>query len=455
MAATVLSPTAAKLRVAIAGAGLGGLTVARILARSARSDLIAVTVFERDATSTSRDQGTCLDLDKGSQKVVANAGLTGEKLAAISRAGSDCLSLLNGVNKAEIVSTRMPKLLKRFTTPEPEVNRRELRDALLEGMTVQWGMGVKSVRVLEDGSLLLIGLDGKLIASEHKSSNDSQDSARTGDCFDVVIGADGGRSKLRSLVFDEELGQNYYSGFTVLQGVIPDFARLCPELDELSHAGTVSAIGPKVGEEPNCNVTVQRFGSCNKDQRAACYVIQKIERGSLNYLLDDPESMDAAVRKLIDEKLERGKWATEFRHAVQQAESFVIREFVQHPMNPVLREDDQRVSGLILIGDALHGMTSYGGYGGNLALKDAYDVAKALESLSVKSEKVNVEGLDGVVAKLYAGMLGRSLEPAQETAALTESLHSGKVISTDTYDWSAQGGLLGKTIHGLLRWMRS
>ena len=62
------------------------------------------------------------------------------------------MTLVNGATNEEMLSTRKPRLLRPFFTPEPEVNRRALRDALLEGVDVQWGGIVESV----DCSCLII-----------------------------------------------------------------------------------------------------------------------------------------------------------------------------------------------------------------------------------------------------------------------------------------------------------
>ena len=185
-------------------------------------------------------------------------------------------------------------------------------------------------------------------------------------------------------------------------------------------------------------LAVQRFGSDAKDQRAAFYVVESCARGALSHLIGN----DDACRAHIAEQLQA--WHPAFQACVAHTESFVVREFVDHPEDPVLRDP---LPPVVLMGDAVHGMTSYGGHGGNLALQDAQDVADAIASAGKVGSVV--EG-----RSLCQRLLERSREASMETRALTKSFHSGTVVSTDTFDWANNGGWIGRTLYRVLNSLR-
>ena len=74
-----------KMRIAIAGGGLGGLTLARILRRHD----IDVVVYEREASRSARSQGGMLDLHPESgQQALAEAGRVNRATEVFERAAA-------------------------------------------------------------------------------------------------------------------------------------------------------------------------------------------------------------------------------------------------------------------------------------------------------------------------------------------------------------------------------
>src|SRR4051812_36717166 len=73
-------------RIAVAGGGPGGLTLARVLQRQG----FPVTVYDRDESATARPQGGSLDMhaDTG-QVALAAAGLLDDFLATARHEGQD------------------------------------------------------------------------------------------------------------------------------------------------------------------------------------------------------------------------------------------------------------------------------------------------------------------------------------------------------------------------------
>lgn len=158
-------------RIAIAGAGLGGLTCARVLQLHGFSD---VTVFERESSPDARQQGGTIDLHADSgQEAVRAAGLYDEWRALARFEGQEQRKVDHAT--AALIEHELPEGDFR-----PEIDRGQLRGLLLGSLTpgtVSWGLGIASA---EPGGVTF--LDGSTAA------------------FDLVIGADGAWSRVRQAV---------------------------------------------------------------------------------------------------------------------------------------------------------------------------------------------------------------------------------------------------------------
>nr|WP_203549453.1 NAD(P)-binding protein [Actinospica acidiphila] len=126
-------PTTPPPRIAVVGAGPGGLACARILARHG----ITATVYDRDAGPDARDQGGSLDLhaDNG-QLALREAGLL-EDFFRLARPEGQEMRQLDP--SGAVLFHHEPEPDERF---KPEIDRRVLRDLLLGSLppgTVRWG----------------------------------------------------------------------------------------------------------------------------------------------------------------------------------------------------------------------------------------------------------------------------------------------------------------------------
>ncbi|MCP2250745.1 FAD-dependent oxidoreductase [Lentzea aerocolonigenes] len=156
-------------RIAIAGAGLGGLTCARVLQLHGLTD---VTVFERETSPDARQQGGTIDLHAGSgQEAIRAAGLFDEWRALARFEGQE-------QRKVDHATAALIEHEPAEGDFRPEIDRGQLRNLLLDSLTpgtVSWGLGISSAApggevTFPDGS-----------------------TAR----FDLVIGADGAWSRVR------------------------------------------------------------------------------------------------------------------------------------------------------------------------------------------------------------------------------------------------------------------
>ncbi|OXM42983.1 FAD-dependent oxidoreductase [Amycolatopsis alba] len=198
------------MTIAIIGAGLGGLALARVL----HVNGIESVVYERESSRDARGQGGMLDIHSG-QQALREAGLI-DGFHEIARGEGQDMKLLEPDGT----------LLLQEDTPEdapllrPEVDRADLRDLLLDSLpedTVRWGRAYESA---ENGVVSFA--DGSSAA------------------YDLLVGADGANSRVRALLTDARpahLGQNY------VEIGIPDIDRTHPDLAAMVGRGTYWVLG--------------------------------------------------------------------------------------------------------------------------------------------------------------------------------------------------------------------
>jgi 2-polyprenyl-6-methoxyphenol hydroxylase-like FAD-dependent oxidoreductase len=204
------------MRIAIAGGGLGGLTLARILHRHG----IDAVVYEREASRSTRSQGGSLDLHPESgQRALAEAGLAGRFWSEARPEGEE-LRIVDPAGRTLLHHKPQPGAF----SGRPEIDRSALRDLLLDSLpsgAVAWRHRLVAATPRPDGGF------GLTFHGGHRT-----------DC-DILIGADGARSVVRSLLTDAKL--SYVATFAEL--IISDVDRRHPDLAELVGPGNLWCIG--------------------------------------------------------------------------------------------------------------------------------------------------------------------------------------------------------------------
>ncbi|HLZ60643.1 MAG TPA: NAD(P)/FAD-dependent oxidoreductase [Ktedonosporobacter sp.] len=332
-------------RIAIIGAGPGGLTLARIL----QTRHIPTTVFEREHNPDERPQGGTLDLHPESgQHAVHQAGLD-EQFQAIARYEDQGMRLLDRQGQILLENGHDQE-----TGDNPEVDRTALRAMLLDSLAsgvVRWGYNLRSVRQADDGMYDLL--------FEHGLT----------ETFDLVVGADGAWSRVRPLLSS---ATSFYTGVTFIEFGLDDVDQSHPALARLVGHGTMFALASNKG------LLAQRNGHAHIRVYAALRIPEAWEtstgfdaadpQAARTWLLDQFSDWDPILLALIHECNDR----------------FVVRPLFMLPVGHRWNFH----AGVTLLGDAAHLMSPFSGEGVNLAMLDAADLANAISTSSTLEDAV-------------------------------------------------------------------
>ncbi|MER8185213.1 NAD(P)/FAD-dependent oxidoreductase [Kitasatospora sp. NPDC094015] len=350
-------------RIAVVGAGLGGLTCARVLQRHGHP----VTVLEREASADTRPQGGSLDMhaDTG-QAALRSAGLL-DRFHDLARPEGDEWRVLDPATGA-LVARHGP-------TPDggrPEIDRGQLRGLLLDSLaegTVRWGRAVRAVTPLPDGSCRLLLGDG--------STED----------FDLVVGADGAWSRVRPALSS---AVPRYTGVTFLETGFDDCDTRHPGLARLVGNGSllVKGAGRSLVAQRNSNGHIRAYLALRAPE-------DWHRTGGVD--LADRQAVRDRLATLLDD------WAESLRDLLRTSD----HGFVNRPLHVLPAPHGwEHVPGVTLLGDAAHLMPPVG-LGANLAMLDGADLAHAL---------VSGAGIGEAVRAYERTMLPRSAEAATGSA---------------------------------------
>jgi len=317
--------------VTIIGAGLGGLTLARVL----HVHGIRATVYEADNSADARAQGGMLDIHANNGQLALEAAGLFEKFLEIIHPGGQQTRALD---KDGNVLLDDPD---DGTGGRPEVARGELRRILIESLpadTVRWGHKLTAVVPLGGGRHVLSFAAGSTVTS------------------DLLVGADGAWSKVRPLL---SKAKPAYVGLTYIETNLFD----CDTAHEASAAavggGSLFVLAPGKGilahREPNGVLHT--------------YVaLKKPEDWVGNIDFSDPATVLACVAREFD------GWAPGLTALITDGET----DPVGRPIYALPFEHRwDRVPGVTLLGDAAHLMAP-SGEGANLAMYDGAELGKAI-----------------------------------------------------------------------------
>ncbi|SDX30439.1 2-polyprenyl-6-methoxyphenol hydroxylase [Amycolatopsis xylanica] len=309
------------MTIAIIGAGLGGLALARVL----HVHGIDAVVYERESSRDARGQGGMLDIHSG-QRALREAGLL-DQFFEIARGEGQDMRLLKPDGT----------LLLQEDTPDdapllrPEVDRADLRDLLLDSLpehTVRWGHAYESAG------------DGVLRFADGRTAT-----------YGLLVGADGANSRVRALLTDarpEHIGQN------MIELCVSDIDRTHPDLAAMVGRGNYWVFGD------GRSLAAQRNGDGRVRIGLNFYNTGEDWFADSGIPFDDP----AAARVRLLEMF--GEWDPRITALIAAADDTIVpRSITTLPIGLTWPSTPD----VTLVGDAAHLMPPVG-EGANMALLD-------------------------------------------------------------------------------------
>ncbi|WGS54268.1 FAD-dependent monooxygenase [Paraburkholderia sp. D15] len=351
--------------IAIIGAGLGGLMLARVL----HVHGIAATVYEADASAHARTQGGMLDIHLNNGQLALKDAELFDEFVAIIHAGGQATRVLD--RNGQVLLDEPDD----GTGGRPEVPRGALRQLLLDSLpagTIRWGHKLITASAFEDGRHRLTFADNSTTTT------------------DLLVGADGAWSKVRPLLSGAKPA---YVGTSYIETYLHD--------SDTHHKASAAAVGSGglFAIEPGKGILAHR------EPHGVLHTYVQLNKPQAWF--DEIDFTDPGAAK---ERIARefAGWSPALTALITDGETNpVFRPIHALPIN----HRWARVPGVTLLGDAAHLMIP-SGEGANLAMFDGAELGKAIAA--------NPDDKEAALAAFEEQMFTRSAAEAAEAERVLE-----------------------------------
>ncbi|ODB52092.1 tetracycline resistance protein [Staphylococcus sp. AOAB] len=345
-------------RIGIIGGGPGGLMLGLLLQQQGHN----VSIFEKADPNVNRDRGGSLDIHDDSGQLALKEANIYEQFKQLARyEGED----------TKVVAKDGTVLFEEDAEGEgsrPEIDRGVLCDIImnqLEPSSIQYGYTFNALTQLENDQVEVSFKEGNK------------------ETFDLVIGADGAFSKVRSYISDVDVE---YNDISMVELNVNNVKNNYPDLAQFNKNGKMMALGD--------NKAI--LGQLNGDGRIKVY---------MSYLMDADKLDDykALSKGEIKQQLLKdfADWSPELKKYIEYAsDDMLLRRIYKLPIGFTWESNGN----ITLMGDAAHLMSPFAGEGVNMALYDAYLLASAIKTS---------QDLKSAIAQYEEEMYAVSKESAQ------------------------------------------